>query len=110
MTLLIDSQLPIALVQFLMTLGWQAVHVSSVQLDKANDQTIWDYAKRRGMVIVTKDQDFAELAKQQASIPPQVMWVRPGNCRRRMLFDAFSRKSNSLLLQLAYGAPLVELS
>jgi predicted nuclease of predicted toxin-antitoxin system len=107
--LLIDNQLPIALAWYLVPLGWAAVHVSNLGLDTATDHTIWKYARDNHLVIVTKDQDFSVFAKQQARIPPQVLWVRLGNCRRQALFDAFTRESSRLRRQLAAGAPVVEL-
>ena len=109
MKLLVDNQLPIGLPRHLILLGWQAEHVYDLGLDSATDRAIWQYAISEGMVIVTKDRDFAQLAKQQSSIPPQVIWVRLGNCRRQDIFDAFSRESRALLNALTAGIPVVEL-
>lgn len=109
MTLLIDNQLPIALARYLATLGWSAVHVIDLGLDRATDLAIWKFARDNNFVIVTKDQDFLVLSKQQATIPPQVLWIRLGNCRREALFDAFAREASRLRGQLAAGAHVLEL-
>ena len=82
MTLLVDNQLPVALARFIAAKGWDCVHVQDVDLDRADDRVIWQYAKERGMTIVTKDEDFQAFANRQRSIPPQVVWVRLGNCRK----------------------------
>jgi predicted nuclease of predicted toxin-antitoxin system len=61
------------------------------------------------MAIVTKDEDFQALANKQGSIPPQVGWVRLGNCRKVALLDAFSRILPALRDMLAAGGSVVEI-
>ena len=109
MSLLVDNQLPLALARYLCVHGWECTHVRDVGLDEASDQDIWEYAKTRSMVIITKDEDFQALANRQGSIPPQVVWVRLGNCRKGALFEAFSRILPSLKELLAAGDPVVEI-
>ena len=109
MILLVDNQLPLALVRFLATHGWECVHVQDVGLEAAEDRKIWQYAKERGLTIITKDEDFQALANQQGSIPPQVVWVRLGNCRKAVLLEAFSRILPALHDMLAAGDAVVEI-
>jgi predicted nuclease of predicted toxin-antitoxin system len=47
-------------------------------LERADDLTLWHYAKTHGYVFVTLDSDFAELAALFGS-PPKVIWLRRGN-------------------------------
>ncbi len=56
---LIDNQLPGALVQWLETKGCSAQHVLSLNLSQSTDETIWLRAAQEGMVIISKDEDFA---------------------------------------------------
>jgi predicted nuclease of predicted toxin-antitoxin system len=58
MTLLVDNQLPLALARYLAANGWECTHVQDVGLEAAEDRTIWQYAKERGLTIITKDEDF----------------------------------------------------
>jgi predicted nuclease of predicted toxin-antitoxin system len=109
MTLLIDNQLPVALARYLAANGWECVHVQDIALDAADDRTIWEYAKERGLTIVTKDEDFQVLANWQRSIPPQVVWVRLGNCRKAALLDVFSKIIPDLREILATGVAVVEI-
>ncbi|OFZ67468.1 MAG: hypothetical protein A2V79_10290 [Betaproteobacteria bacterium RBG_16_56_24] len=109
MSLLVDNQLPVALARYLAANGWECCHVQDVGLDAVNDSIIWEYAKERGMAIVTKDEDFQILANRQGSIPPQVVWVRLGNCRKAILLDAFSRIIPSLRDMLATGNTVIEI-
>jgi predicted nuclease of predicted toxin-antitoxin system len=82
MSLLVDNQLPVALARYLDASGWKCIHVRDVELEEASDDAIWEYAKARHLTIITKDEDFEALANRQGSIPPQVVWVRLGNCRK----------------------------
>lgn len=110
MTLLIDAQLPIALARYLLALGWATVHVADLGMIASNDRAIWNYARSHRFVIVTKDRDFLALAQQQRTIPPQVLLVRMGNCRRQALFAAFTREWSRLHKELSSGAQVVELT
>lgn len=109
MTLLVDNQLPVALARYLHNNGWQCAHVQEVGLASADDRTIWQYARERNLTIITKDEDFQALANQQGSIPPQVVWVRLGNCRKTELLAAFERVLPALRAALALGNPVVEI-
>lgn len=109
MTLLVDNQLPLALARYLAANGWECDHVQDIGLDAAEDRTIWQYAKERGLTIITKDEDFQALANWQRSIPPQVVWVRLGNCRKVALLEAFSRILPELRNMLAAGDAVVEI-
>ncbi len=78
-------------------------------MDAADDRTIWEYAKARGLTIITKDEGFQALANRQSSIPPQVVWVRLGNCRKLALLEAFSKMLPALRDSLAAGDAVVEI-
>jgi predicted nuclease of predicted toxin-antitoxin system len=54
-------------------------HVSGVALGGALDSAVWEYAKRHGFAIVSKDSDFAERSVLESE-PPKVIWIRLGNC------------------------------
>jgi predicted nuclease of predicted toxin-antitoxin system len=53
-------------------------HVTDVGLDTATDADIWTYAGEHGLVIVSKDSDFRQLAFLHGP-PPKAIWVRLGN-------------------------------
>ncbi|MCX7176413.1 MAG: DUF5615 family PIN-like protein [Proteobacteria bacterium] len=109
MTLLVDNQLPLALARYLAANGWECTYVQDVGLEAAEDRTIWQYAKERDLTIITKDEDFQALANRQGSIPPQVVWVRLGNCRKVELLAAFSRILPALRDMLAAGDAVIEI-
>lgn len=109
MKLLVDNQLPTALARYLSANGIESLHVLDIGMDAASDQTIWEHAKNSGWVIVTKDEDFAQLADKQSAIPPQVLWVRLGNCRKDTLLKAFADVLPQIKEQLQEGHVVVEL-
>ena len=109
MNLLVDNQLPVALARHLSAHGCECIHVRDVGLDEASDQDIWEYARARSLTIITKDEDFQALANRQGVVPPQVVWVRIGYCRKGALLEAFSGILPSLKELLAAGDAVVEI-
>lgn len=83
--------------------------MQDVGLDEATDQVRWEYAKAHRLTIITKDEDFQALANRQGSIPPQVVWVRLGNCRKAALMAVFSSILPSLKTLWAAGDAVVEI-
>jgi len=47
-------------------------HVGNIDLRRADDRTIWDWAKRHGHTLVTTDADFALLSRR-LGFPPKVI-------------------------------------
>ena len=75
MKFLIDAQLPPALAGWLREAGHEAEHVEDVDLRKADDRPIWNYALKAGAIIVTKDEDFAERSAREIKDP--LAFTRP---------------------------------
>lgn len=78
MKLLLDENLSRRLVPFLQNEFPGSTQVILVGLERADDRTIWEYAKSNGYVIVTRDADFEELSALHGH-PPQVLWLRNPN-------------------------------
>jgi predicted nuclease of predicted toxin-antitoxin system len=108
MLLLIDAQLPPQLAQWLRSSGHQAEAVRDLGMRDAADDEIWAYASAKGCVIITKDEDFAEMA---ARLPdgPAVLWIRCGNVLNRELRTRFESAWPEAQQLLAAGAKLIEL-
>jgi predicted nuclease of predicted toxin-antitoxin system len=49
-----------------------------VGLERADDESIWQYAAEHALVIVTKDADFRQRSFLFGT-PPKVIWIRRGN-------------------------------
>jgi predicted nuclease of predicted toxin-antitoxin system len=48
-------------------------------MKEAEDPVVWEYAKRQGFMIVSKDADFHQRSFV-LGFPPKVVWIRLGNC------------------------------
>jgi predicted nuclease of predicted toxin-antitoxin system len=109
MKLLVDNQLPLALARFLAANDFDCQHVQDIGMGATDDRAIWEYAKSHDMAIVTKDEDFPLMADRQGSIPPQVVWVRLGNCRKAALLQAFATLLPDLRRLLDDGGSVIEI-
>jgi predicted nuclease of predicted toxin-antitoxin system len=79
MKLLFDHNLPPSLVTGLRNLFPDSEHVFAIGLDRSSDLEIREYARREGLVIVTKDADFSDMCVLKG-FPPKIIWIRRGNC------------------------------
>jgi len=102
MKFLVDNQLPVALSRFLQSQNVAALHVLDVQLDEASDREIWQYAKLNDLTIISKDEDFFHLSVFDPE-GPSLIWVRLGNCRRKVLLETFSKLLTQLIEALESG-------
>ena len=95
MLFLVDAQLPISLAGALRQSGCGAIHVAEIGLATATDRRIWEEAKERSAILVTKDRDFA-LLRVASEVGPTILWIRTGNIGNR-----------TLIAQLLHSLPLV---
>lgn len=106
MKFIIDQQLPRRLCTFIQSRGHDAVHVKELSLAAAEDGDIWSRARELGAVIVSKDEDFVALVRRAA--PPQVVWVRTGNCGNNEPIARMDTVWLRLIAELDGGAALIE--
>lgn len=78
MRLLFDQNLSDRLCRRLADLFPDSTQVRLCGLDRASDAAVWRHAHDNGLVIVTLDADFADLAAVWGA-PPKVVWLRCGN-------------------------------
>ncbi|MGL4514688.1 MAG: DUF5615 family PIN-like protein [Lacipirellulaceae bacterium] len=86
MKLLVDQNLSARLVSGLGGAFPDSSHVRDLGLAAAEDLVVWDYAKRNGFVIQSKDSDFRQLSFLYGP-PPKVIWLRLGNCGTQVAAD-----------------------
>lgn len=78
MRLLFDENLSPRLVGRLAATFPQCTHVDTAGLHGLSDLEIWEYARTRGYIIVSKDNDFRQLSFLRGA-PPKVVWLSVGN-------------------------------
>jgi len=82
--LLFDQHLSHKLVFMLADLYPASEHVRQRGLSLADDDEIWDLAKREEFLLVTKDEDYQLLSVIRGH-PPKVLWIRSGNCATELV-------------------------
>ena len=78
MKLLFDENLSFKLCRQLNDLFPGSSQVRLLGLEQARDRTIWSYEKTNGLVLVTLDADFVDMAGLLGP-PPKVIRLRCGN-------------------------------
>lgn len=80
--LLFDQNLSRHLNRLLEDLYPDSLHVRDINLESGHDNLVWEHAKSKALVIVTKDSDFVQLSAMLGH-PPKVIWLRLGNVSTR---------------------------
>jgi len=107
-TIWLDAHLSPGLAPWLAaTLGVTAVPVRDIGLRDALDPPIFAAARTEGVVVMSKDADFAEMVGRLGS-PPQVIRLRCGNTSNSALREVLARELPAALVRLRAGEPLVE--
>ena len=75
----------------------------------ATDRRIFEAGRQAGVVIVTKDNDFAQMVKRMGS-PPQILWITCGNTSNSGLREILQTALPAAFDLLDHGEPLVEIS
>ncbi len=109
MKFLVDAQLPPALARAIVAEGHEAVHVCDVDLAAASDYAVWDEAVLRDAVVITKDEDFILIghARNLEAAPP-VVWIRIGNCSKKVLLEAFIPILPTIVQMVDAGEMVIE--
>jgi len=93
--LLFDENLAERLVSELADLYRDCIHVRDSGLAGGSDRAIWQHARNRGLVIVTKDEDFQQLSVLYGA-PPKVIWIRLGNCSTAEIIRLLRDRCNQI--------------
>ena len=97
MKLLLDENLPPRLADVLQSEFSGSIHVHSCGLGSADDEAIWEYARREGFTIVSKDSDMHDLSLVFGN-PPKVIWLRLGNCSTRQVEELLRKEIGVIAL------------
>jgi predicted nuclease of predicted toxin-antitoxin system len=110
MTIWIDAHLsPVIAIWITATFGISALALRDVGLRDAEDAEIFEAAKAQGIIFITKDRDFVDLANRFGQ-PPQIILLTCGNTSNDRLKEILSSKLSEALDLLNSGEPLVEIS
>jgi predicted nuclease of predicted toxin-antitoxin system len=70
-------------------------HVRDVDLEKADDEAIWTFARKNNFVILTKDTDFLNRAVLMGH-PPKVIQLRLGNCSTERIREVLAEEKEAI--------------
>ena len=109
MIIWIDAQLSPNLAPWITEIfGIEAKAVREIGLRNADDREIYESARVKKAVVVTKDSDFLILL-DEIGPPPQVLWITCGNTSNRFLKKVLRKALPDALNLLKQGEPLVEI-
>jgi predicted nuclease of predicted toxin-antitoxin system len=97
--IVLDQGLPATAVVILQQDGWDAVHVREIEMHKAADNEILDYAARESRVVITLDRDFPQILALTAASRPSVVLVARSGMRRQN--ERSKRKGSVVALEVA---------
>lgn len=88
--------------------GFPCYSLSYLKIQQASDKQIYEEARQRNAVIITKDIDFLNLYTQLGA-PPKVIWLTCGNTTKQQLKEIFTQYLHPALQALTDN-DLVEIS
>ncbi len=97
MKLLFDQNLSFKLAQRLESVFPGSSQIRLLGLDRADDNAIWEHARKNNFVLVTQDGDYANLSALRG-YPPKVLWLRCGN-RRTDYIESLLHRNRVRILQ-----------
>lgn len=110
MKLWIDAQLPPALAAWLPNhFDIEASTLEAIGMHTASDLDIFMRLRTKGEVIMSKDEDFVDIATRFGP-PPQILWVTCGNVTNRALQTLLIKALPDALEHLRKGEPVIEIT
>lgn len=94
--LLFDEQLSEELCDAVADIFPGSLHIRLLGQGGAADAIVWDLARERGCLVVSKDEDFHRLAVLRGG-PPKFVWVRLGNCTTEDIARLLRRRHDDIL-------------
>lgn len=100
MKLLLDENISRRLVPALQKAYPGTSQLALLGLEQADDMAIWDYAKREGYILVSKDTDFLDLFAL-FGYPPKIIYLALGNCANQQILDSLLHSQADICAQLS---------
>jgi predicted nuclease of predicted toxin-antitoxin system len=105
---LVDAQLPPGLAKRLSAAGHQAIHLHDAMRPEATDIEVAAEANRRAAILVSKDEDFADLSQRGILVGP-LLWIRCGNVTNARLWQMLEPLLPAIQEAFASGDRIVEI-
>ena len=86
----------------------RARSISSLNLQHADDRTIFESAKKAESIIMSKDSDFLRLVDKYGP-PPKIIWITCGNTSNAKMRQVLEKSLQKAIDMLQAGEPVVEI-
>lgn len=97
MKLLLDENLSWRMIKKLTPFFTEIVHASELEIiQPANDISIWNYAKKNGFTILSKDDDFEKIVLLRKA-PPKLIYLKTYNLDTKKLVDLILENKNKIV-------------
>ncbi len=93
MKLLFDQNLSGRIPSQIPDLFPDSTHVKAIDLERADDDVIGEWAKENGYVIISKDTDFYQRSMVLGH-PPKFIWLRVWNCSTSFVVDLLRARAD----------------
>ena len=109
MTIWLDAHLSLRIARWMAErFGVTAISLRDLGLREAEDDAIWEAARKAAAVVMTKDADF-ESRVRRFGPPPNVLWLTCGNTSEPRLKEILEADLEVALEMIRAGEPLVEI-
>ena len=107
MNIWLDAQLSPAVAAWITArFSITATPLRDLGLRDSTDREVFLAARRAGVIVMTKDEDFVFLLEELGA-PPQIIWLTTSNAQLNQILNEAGSRTFELL---ANGEPLVEIS
>lgn len=101
---LLDQGIPHSTAKHLQNAGWDAVHTVDVDMSRATDREIIDYALQHNRICITLDSDFHTILAVNGMSSPSVIRVRQEGLRSVDMAELLKQVWLKIAPQLEAGA------
>ena len=97
MKLLLDENLSWRMIKLLTPIFTEVIHASELKIKQpADDISIWDYAKKNGFTILSKDDDFEKIVLLRKT-PHKLIYLKTYNLDTKKLVDLFLENKDKII-------------
>jgi predicted nuclease of predicted toxin-antitoxin system len=93
--LLLDENLSEAILRRVAGSFGEVIHVRQLLGEGASDDAVWDLARERVAVLVTRDQDFERLVVSRGP-PPKVIWIALHNASNSEIAELLRARRSAI--------------
>jgi predicted nuclease of predicted toxin-antitoxin system len=97
MKLLLDENLSWRMIKMLESISEEIIHVSNLKITQPSDDiSIWNYAKKNGFTIISKDDDFEKIVLMRKA-PPKLIYLKTYNLDTKKLVDLMIENKDKII-------------